>query len=95
MSIGPESMLESMRALGCARLFAQQGHHVARVDAPVVPQRVGNLAFQQKAVGEQLVARHAGQLHVFDRMAERPMAQVVQQGRDDEQLGILRRGPRR
>ena len=44
-----------------------------------------NLAFQQKAVGEQLVARHAGQLDVFDRMAERPVAQVVQQGRGDEQ----------
>ena len=73
-----------------AGLLAQQGHHVAGIDAPIVAQRVANLAFQQKTVGEQLVARHARQADVFDRMAERPMAQIVQQGRDDEQLGVLR-----
>ena len=74
-----------------AGLFAQQGDHVAGIDAPIVPQHVGDLAFQQKAVGKQLVARHARQADVFDRMAERPVAQVVQQRRGDEHLGVFRR----
>ena len=36
-----------------------------------------------------------GQADVFDRMAERPMAQVVQQGRGDEHLGVFRADGRR
>ncbi len=67
----------------------KQRDHVARVDAPIVPQHVANLAFQQEAVGEKLVARHARQPDVFDGMAERPMAQVVQQSGGDKHLGIL------
>ena len=31
-----------------AGFFAQQGHHVAGIDVPIVPQHVGDLAFQQK-----------------------------------------------
>ena len=76
---------------GVARLVRQQGHHVARIDAPVVAQRVGNFAFEQKTVGEQFVGRHARQTDVFDRMAKRPMPQVVQQRGHDEQLGVGRR----
>ena len=72
-----------------AGFFAQQGDHVAGIDAPIVPQHVADLALQEKAVGEQLVARHAGQADVFDRMAERPVAQVVQQRRGTENFGIL------
>ena len=53
-------------------------------------QRVGNLAFQQETVGKQLMGRHAGQTDVFDRMAERPMPQVVQQGGRDKRLGLFR-----
>ena len=80
---------------GVAGLLAQQGDHVARIDVPIVPQHVGDLALQQEAVGEQLVARHARQPDVFDRMAERPVAQVVQQRGGDEHLGVFRpNGPR-
>ena len=89
MSIGPEIMLARIRAAGVAGLFAQQGDHVAGIDAPVVPQHVGDLAFQQETVGEQLVAGHARQVDVFDRMAERPVAQVVQQRGGNERLGLL------
>ena len=60
---------------GVARFFAQQGDDVAGIDTPIVPQDVGNFAFQQKTVGKKLVAGHAGQANVFDRMAKRPMAQ--------------------
>ena len=94
MSIGPESRLRRIRAAAVARLLGEQGHDVARLDAPLVAQRVGDFAFQQKAVGEQLVLRHAGQAQVFDRMAERPVPQVVQQRRDDEHLGVGRRDGR-
>ncbi len=73
-----------------AGFFAQQGDHVAGVDAPVVPQHVGDLALQQKTVGEQLVARHARQSEVLDRMAERPVAQIVQQRGGNERLGVFR-----
>ena len=72
-----------------AGLLAQQRNHVAGIELPLLAQRIGHLAFQQKAVGEQLVRGHARQVDVFDGMAERPMAQVVQQGRDDQQLGVL------
>ena len=39
-------MLVRMLPAGVAGLFAQQGDHVAGIDAPVVPQHVGDLAFQ-------------------------------------------------
>ena len=77
-----------------ARFSRQQGHQVPGLNGPIVAQRVGDFAFQQKAVGEQLVLRHAGQPHVFDRVAKRPMAQVVQQRGDDKQLGVRRRNDR-
>ncbi len=72
-----------------AGLLAQEGHDLPRLHVPVVPQHVADLAFQQKAVGKQLVARHAGQLDVLDRMAKRPVAQVVQQGGGQKDLGVL------
>ncbi len=78
-------------ALGVPRLAREQGHDVAGLNRPVVAQRVGNLAFQKKTVGKQLVLGHASELHVFDRVAKRPMSQVVQQGRGNEQLRIAGR----
>ena len=95
MSIGPERMLASRREAGIVRLLAQQGDHVAGVDPPIVAQHVADLALQQETVGEQLVGRHARQADVLDRVAERPVPQVVQQGRGHEQLGVFHRhGPR-
>ena len=90
MSIGPLSMLLQDSLPRVARLLGKQRRHVPRLHVPVVAERVGDLAFQQKAVGEQLVRRHAGQGDVFDRVAKRPVAQVVQQGRGDERLAVLR-----
>ena len=86
--MGPESMLASKRGFGVLRLFGQQRDDLARRNAPVIAQGVGDRAFQQEAVGKQLVLRHARQTDVLDRVAEGPMAQVVQQGRRDQPLGI-------
>lgn len=71
-------------------LVREQVDHVARIDLPLVAQCVGNVPFEQEAVGKQLVRGNAGQAHVFDRMAKRPVPQVVQQGRHDQQLGVGR-----
>ena len=35
-------------------------------------------------VGERLVAGDAGEVHIFNRMTERPMANVVEQSGHDE-----------
>ena len=71
-----------------ARLAGKQRGDVPRLQVPIVAQRVGQLPFQQKAVGEQLVRGHAGQSDVLDGVAERPVAQVVQQGGDEEGFGV-------
>ena len=79
-----------MRRAEVARLFGEQRDDVAGADVPFVAQHVGNFAFEQEAVGEQFVMRHAGEAKIFDRMAERPVPQIVEQGGYDEQLGIGR-----
>jgi hypothetical protein len=69
---------------GVARFVGKQRHDIARIDAPVVAQRVGNLAFEQKTVGKQFMSRHTRQTNVFDRMAKWPMPEIVQQRSDDK-----------
>ena len=84
-------MLRKQPIAAIARLARQQVNDFARLDVPFVAQQVGDLAFEQKAVGEQLVARRLSQANVFDRVAKRPMPQVVQQGRNGKPLCGLRR----
>ena len=75
---------------GDARLLAQQGHHIARLHVPVVAQYVANLSLQQKAIRKQLMAWDAGQFDVFNRVAKRPVAQVVEESCRQKNLGVLR-----
>ena len=61
-------------------------------ESPVVAQHVGHFALAMIARGELLRGPgRCGKLQVLDRMAERPVADVVQQRGGQEQLGILRR----
>ena len=76
-------------ARAIAGLLAQQRNHIAGVEPPLPAKRIGQVTLQEEAVGEQLMRRHAGQVNVFDGVAEGPVPQIVQQGRDDQQFGVL------
>ena len=42
----------------------------------------------ESADDERLVPRHLREAHVLDRVAEGPVAEVVEEGRDQKQLGV-------
>ena len=76
---------------GRPRLAGQQPHNFARRNIPLLPQSVGNLAFQEEAVGEHLVVRYARQTDILNRMAKGPMPQIVKHRRDQKHLRVMRR----
>ena len=74
-----------------ARFLGKKGDDLPRMDAPIVAQSVGDFAFQQEAVGKQLVLWDADEVHVLDRMAERPVSEIMQERGSDEDFGIVNR----
>ena len=58
--------------------------------APFVAHKIGQLPLEQETIGEQLVGGRLAQLDVLDRVAKRPVPQVVQQRGNRESLGRLR-----
>ena len=75
----PREHAPQQPAAAVGGLVGEHLDHVARLDVPLVAQHVGEFPFEQKAVGEQLVAGDLPEADVFDRMAERPVAEVVEQ----------------
>ena len=58
---------------------------------PFVTQYAGQLAVVSEKMGGEFLMRHRiGKRHVLDRMAERPVPQIVQQGGCQHDLGPVR-----
>ncbi len=76
------------------RLVAAGDEHIedfVGADSPVVGEDLRELgAGGQELGGMRFVWGHVGQAEVFDGMTERPMPDVVQQRRDQQQLGMMR-----
>ena len=79
-------------ALPSARLAGDQRRQRLRLESPIVAQHVGHFAVDDEPLRASCSwSGNLRQAQVFDRMAERPVADVVQQRRREQQLGIVRR----
>ena len=58
---------------------------------PIVAQDVGDRSGCDLAAASDSCSGNLRQVEVFDRVAERPMADVVQQRGGEQQLGVVRR----
>ncbi len=62
--------------------------HFFGFDLPVSLQHIGQWSSGlEEFGGEGFVRRQSWQLHVFDRVTEGPVTEVVQQGRDEQDFG--------
>ncbi len=71
------------------RLTPDEPAHAVHRDVPLPREHVRQFPLRDEAVNEGLVGREALEPHVLDRMAESPVADVMDEGRDDEGLRVL------
>ncbi len=87
-SNGPERSAREEPGLDVVAAARDQVGDVLGLERPILADRVGDFAVGDESAGEQFVVGDVGELQVFDRMAEGPVADVVEQGGDQESLGV-------
>ena len=65
-----------------------KGGDAGRIEAPRFGEHGGRFAMGEDLVNERLVPRKPGQPHVFDRMAEGPVADVMHQRRHQKRRRV-------
>ena len=78
-----------VRVIETNRRVGQKRSNIGRSKLPVLLDRFGQFSTGNQSFGQGFVARYSGQSHIFDRVAEGPVPNVMQQSCDKKKLRLV------